>query len=89
MGAACHVLESINPRLAPGAYRRVISWVMADSPGIVRAEVYDHDGKLFKIFTPKRLKKIDGRWHLKEMEIRNEQADTRTSITLDRDQALR
>tara|TARA_Y100000588_G_scaffold111647_1_gene122511 strand:- start:451 stop:1197 length:747 start_codon:yes stop_codon:yes gene_type:complete len=89
MGADCHVLESINPSPAPGVYRRVVSWVLAESPGIVRAEVYDHDNKLFKVFTPKRLKKIDGRWHLKEMEMRNDRADTRTSITLDRDQALR
>ena len=30
-----------------------------------------------------RFKKINGQWQLKEMEMRNEQTDTRTSIIFD------
>ncbi len=79
----CRVLESTNPKPAPGAYRRVLSWVDAETLGIVKAEAYDANDKLFKTFTPKKFKKVNGRWQLKEMEIRNERADSRTTIAFD------
>ena len=82
-GMACRVLESTNPKPAPGAYRRVVSWVDTETLGIVKAEAYDANDKLFKTFTPKKFKKIAGRWQLKEMEIRNERADSRTTIAFD------
>lgn len=82
-GMACRALESINPKPAPGAYRRVVSWVDTETLGIVKAEAYDANDKLFKTFTPKKFKKVNGRWQLKEMEIRNERADSRTTIAFD------
>jgi len=51
--------------------------------GIIRAELFDGEGRLLKIFEPKSFKKVDGQWHVKEMEMRNEQANTRTSINFD------
>jgi hypothetical protein len=80
---ACRVLESTNPNPAPGAYRRVISWVDVETLGIVKAEAYDANNKLMKTFTPKKFKKVSGRWQLKEMEMLNERTDSRTTITFD------
>ncbi|MBM3877177.1 MAG: outer membrane lipoprotein-sorting protein [Verrucomicrobia bacterium] len=76
----CWVLESTNPKPAPGAYSRVVSWVDTDSGGIVHADAFDHAGKLLKVFEPKSFEKVNGRWEVKELEIRNEQADTRTTL---------
>ena len=55
--------------------------------GIVRAELYDSKDKLLKIFEPKSFKKINGQWYLKEMEMRNEQSNSRTSIIFELEQA--
>ncbi len=82
-GEACFVLESITARPAPGGYSRVRTWLDQDTLGIVVAEAYDARGKLLKEFEPKSFKKINGQWRLKEMEIRNEQTDSRTSLIFD------
>ena len=82
-GESCHVLESINPQPAPGAYSRVVSWIDIDTGGIIHADAYGHDKRLLKVFEPKKFNKVDGRWQLKEMEIRNERTDSRTSLIFD------
>ena len=82
-GELCSVLVSRPPEATKGGYSKVVSWVDEDSMGIIRAELFDGEGKLLKIFEPKSFKKIDGQWHVKEMEMRNEQANTRTSIIFD------
>jgi len=82
-GELCSVLVSQPAKGIVGRYSKVVSWVDEDSMGIVRAELFDDMGKLLKIFEPKSFKKIEGQWHLKEMEMRNVQANTRTSIIFD------
>lgn len=82
-GEACYVLESTTTRPAPGGYSRVVSWLDQDTMGIVCAEAYDASGKLMKEFEPKRFQKVNGQWRLKEMEIRNPQTDSRTSLIFD------
>ena len=79
----CFVLESVTAKPVPGGYSRVKTWLEEKSLGIVAAEAYDAQGKLLKEFQPKTFKKVDGQWRLKEMEIRNEQTDTRTSLIFD------
>ena len=79
-GRSCRVVESINPKPAPGAYTRVLSWIDLETDGIIRAEGYDDQNKLLKDFSIKRVKKIEGRVQLKEMEITNEKTDSRTSL---------
>jgi hypothetical protein len=80
---ACAVLESTNPNPTPGAYSRVDSWIDNETLGIVHAEAYDADGKLLKVFDPKSFKKVNGQWELQDMEIRNVQFKSRTSIKFD------
>jgi hypothetical protein len=82
-GEACFVLESSTPSPAPGGYSRVKTWLDQDTLGIVVAEAYDTRGQLMKVFEPKRFQKVAGKWQLKEMEIRNEQTDSRTSLVFD------
>ena len=82
-GESCNVLESVNPQPVAGAYSRVVSWIDIDTGGIIHAEAYGHDKKLLKVFEPKKFTKVDGRWQLKEMEIRNEQTDSRTTLVFD------
>ena len=79
----CLIMESRNPKPQPGVYSLVKSWIDKDTLGLVHANAYDHAGKLLKVFKPKSFKKIKGQWHLKEMEIRNTQTRTRTTVTFD------
>lgn len=80
---ACFVIESVTAKPTPGGYSRVVTWLDQGTLGIVAAEAYDTRGKLLKEFQPKSFKKVNGQWHLKEMEIRNEQTDSRTSLVFD------
>ena len=79
----CLIMESRNPKPQPGAYSLVKSWIDKDTLGLVQAYAYDNEGKLLKVFNPKSFKKIKGQWHLEEMEIRNAQTRTRTTVTFD------
>ncbi|MBI5772234.1 MAG: outer membrane lipoprotein-sorting protein [Verrucomicrobia bacterium] len=83
-GESCNVLESVNPQPGAGGYTRVVSWVDIDTGGIVHADAYGADNKLLKVFEPKRFEKVNGRWQVKELEIRNEQTDSRTTLVFDR-----
>jgi len=76
----CIVLESRNPKPAKGGYSRVQAWFDKDTNGLVKANAYDDQGKWLKIFRPTSFKKINGQYHLKEMEIRNVQRRTLTKI---------
>ena len=79
-GRPLKVLESVNPRPRPGTYSRVVSWIDSELGSLARADAYDMAGRRFKIFELKRFTKINGRWEVKQMEIRNDQADTRTNL---------
>jgi hypothetical protein len=84
-GQSCNVLESVDSQPAAGGYSRVVSWLDIDTGGIVHAEAYDAHNKLLKEFDPKEFKKVNGRWELREMEIRNvkERSSTRLEFNLD------
>ncbi|MHB8522145.1 MAG: outer membrane lipoprotein-sorting protein, partial [Limisphaerales bacterium] len=81
-GRACKVLESTCPNPSDAGYARVLSWVDAETGGLLRAEAYDKQRQLLKEFTVRSLKKVNGRWELKEMEIRNDQTGSRTRLEL-------
>jgi hypothetical protein len=80
---SCRVLESINPHPVKGGYSKVISWVDAESDGIVYAEAYDGNGKELKEFIPKDFTKVNGQWQLGEMQISDVQTDSRTTVKFD------
>lgn len=78
MGRPCKVLESVNPHST--GYGRVLSWIDSEFGGLIYAEAYDRQGQRLKVFSLKGFKKINGTVHVKEMEIRNDQADSRTRL---------
>jgi hypothetical protein len=85
-GLACDVLQSTNPQPAPGAYARVVTWIAVNRPEdivIVHGEAYDAHDKLLKEFAPRKLKRIDGYYQPKELEIRNVQTDSTTTLSFD------
>ncbi len=82
-GRSCKVLESLNPNPGTTNYARVLSWIDIEHRGILRAEGYDRDRRLLKEFSIGSFKKVQGRWQLKSMEIRNEKTDARTRIEFD------
>jgi hypothetical protein len=82
-GRSCKVLESLHPTPAATNYARVLSWIDGEHRGILRAEAYDRDRLLIKEFSIGSFKKVDGRWQLKSMEIRNETTDARTRLEFD------
>ena len=82
-GRSCKVLESVNPHPTATSYERVLSWIDIEHRGILRAEAYDLDRKLVKEFSIGGFKKVDGRWQLKSMEIRDGRTDARTRLEFD------
>ncbi len=79
----CHVLESINPDPSPAGYSRVLTWVDDETRGIVRAEAYDASSRLLKEFSPGSFARSGSRYQLRDMEIRNVQTDSRTTLYFD------
>ena len=51
--------------------------------GLIRAQAYSADGNLLKEFEIKNIKRVEGRWQLKAVGIRNEQTDTNTRLEFD------
>lgn len=82
-GRACHLLESINPAPRPGQYAIVRSWIDVEKLGLLRAEAYDEQRRLLKEFNIGGFKKVNGRWQLKSMEIRDELTDERSRLEFD------
>lgn len=81
--SGCKVLESTNPTAPKAGYSRVVSWIGDESGGIVQAEAYDAKGKLLKEFRPTVFEEVNGEWQLKEMEMRNIQTGSRSTLILD------
>ena len=82
-GQACFVLESKNSEAVPGTYSKVISWIDKDTLGIVKAEAYDQQGKLWKLFQPTKVRKVNGRYQIKEVEMRNRQTGLESRLIFD------
>jgi len=76
----CNVLESINPRPNAAGYTRVRSWIDTKTGGVILAEAYGPDNRLMKEFEVGGLTKVNGRWELKDMEMRSVKADSKTVL---------
>ncbi|MEW6302142.1 MAG: outer membrane lipoprotein-sorting protein [Verrucomicrobiota bacterium] len=82
-GQSCFVLESINPAPSAKGYVRVVSWIDIDTGSIVEAEAYDAANKMLKEFEPRSFQKVNGRWEIKELKIRNRQTKSTTLLEFD------
>ena len=82
-GRSCYVLESTRTGATGDRYGRVLSWVDVENGGILRAEAYDAANHLLKEFSIGSVKKVDGRWQIKSMEIRDARTDARSRLEFD------
>jgi hypothetical protein len=80
-GRPCRILESIRP--AGAGYVRVRSWIDLEHRQPLISEAYDPAGKLVKEFSVGSVKKVDGVWQLKDMEITGERDGTLTKLEFD------
>jgi hypothetical protein len=80
---SCRVLESINPASDPAGYARVVSWIDLETDGLVCAEAYDRGNRLVKEFSVGSFRKVEGRYELQDMKIRNPKAGRRTELEFD------
>jgi hypothetical protein len=79
-GRSCRVLESINPKPVPGTYLRVLSWIDFETGNLIMAEAYDLNDKLLKEFSIRKISRSEGKAQLKEIEMRNDQTESRTRL---------
>lgn len=84
-GRPCRILESTRPPkdAAPGGIVRVRSWIDLEHKQPLMAEAYDSRGALIKAFSVGSVKKVDGVWQLKDLEIVDEQSGTLTRLEFD------
>jgi hypothetical protein len=81
---SCVMLESINPSSSKTGYARVESWMTIEKPhNPVVAQAYDDSGKQIKVFTLEGIEKVDGRYQIRAIEMRNLKARTRSIIEFD------
>lgn len=77
-GRMCHVLESTNP--STHGYARVWSYIDAEFKGLLSAKAFDRRGLLMKDFSTGSFTKVQDRWFLRDIRIRDERTDTRTEL---------
>ena len=80
---SCRVLESVNPASDPAGYARVVSWIDVETDGLVCAEAYDRGNRLLKEFSVGSFRKVEGRYQLQDMKIRNAKTGRRTELEFD------
>jgi hypothetical protein len=79
-GRSCRVLESTNPDPGAAGYTRVRSWIDIKTGGIIIAEAYGSDNRSAKEFEIGGFTKVNQRWELKNLQMRNLRSDTRTIL---------
>ncbi|MBL9173303.1 MAG: outer membrane lipoprotein-sorting protein [Verrucomicrobiales bacterium] len=77
-GQPCKILESTNPGATN--YTRVVSWISIEHNGLMLADAYDASGRIVKRFSIGSLKKVDGVWQLRDMEMIDEVRGTETKL---------
>ena len=79
----CWVLESIPKRLDDSQYGKRIIWVIKEIYLPLKIEFYDKRNRLFKIFTGKKIQKIDGIWTILDAEMNDLKKEHRTLMKTD------
>ena len=79
----CDVLESIPAPGATNGYARVVAWLDKETGGPIHVEAFDHTNKRIKDFRLGSFKKLEGVWHLRNMEIESRKTGSKTRIEFD------
>ena|SRR5688572_1209122 len=80
---SCRVVESRNP--GPVGYSRVLSWIDFETSNLIMAEAYDAKNRLLKEFSIRKISRNEGKAQLKEIEMRNDQTQSRTRLEFNLD----
>ncbi len=80
---SCRMIESVPAIVAAKGYGKVSSWLDSENGDVVMAKAHDHDGAVLKEFNVIGLKKVNGTWELKEIEMRNVMQDSVTRLEFD------
>jgi hypothetical protein len=82
---SCRVIESINPDPVSDGYSRVLSWIDFETSNLIMAQGYDADNRLLKEFSIRSIRRNEGKAQLREIEMRNDQTDSRTRLEFNLD----
>ena len=83
LGRACYVLESLNP--AGSNVVKIRSDIDQETGGLLVATAYDSGGHVVKEFSlsSSGFKKVNGRWQLEKMDIRDKKKRSQTELKFD------
>ncbi|HEY3853000.1 MAG TPA: outer membrane lipoprotein-sorting protein [Verrucomicrobiae bacterium] len=83
LGQACYVLESRNPEGSEGV--KIRSDIDQETSGLLIATSYDSGGHVVKEFSlsSSGFKKVNGRWVLEKMDIKDKKKHSQTELKFD------
>ncbi len=79
----CWVLESVPKNKKDSQYSKRVSWIIKEIYLPIKTEFYDSRGRLQKVLTGKKIKKIDGIWTILDAEMRHLKKKHRTLMKTD------
>jgi outer membrane lipoprotein-sorting protein len=82
-GHKTYKIEATPLTAEKSQYKFVYFWIGQDMPVILAAEMYDQGGKKIKEFHASGLKKVNGTWGARHLEMSSLLQNTRTVLTID------
>ncbi len=82
-GRECYVVDLPAPG-AGEAYARLRLWIDTEAYALLQADAFDARGDLVKRLAVKSLKKVEGRWTLKDFDVQSFPSRRRTTFSVDR-----
>ena len=79
-GRDCYVVSVVPPPSSSAPYARARLWIDRKLSLLVQAEGYDRDGAALRRLWVRSLKKIDGRWMVKDLEAQTFPGEHRTRL---------
>jgi outer membrane lipoprotein-sorting protein len=84
LGRKCRLVESVPKDLESAVYSKSVACVDANDLIVLRTELFDKKGNLLKVWTMKKIEKVDGFWTPFEQEMANVQDKTTSTIIIQR-----
>lgn len=84
LGRKCRLVEAVPKDIESAVYSKSVACVDADERIVLRTQLFDKKGELLKVWTMKKLEKVDGFWTPFEQEMENVQDKTTSTITIKR-----
>ena len=81
-GKDCYVVESIPNPGENYQYSKLIEWISKDNYVPLKAEMYDKNGKLYKVLTVQKVDNIKGYWIVKKTTMENLRTKHKTILQI-------